>query len=289
MNNVSLKYRFQNLSIAEKLIAINVAVYILVGLISFLFQVPSYWFTKWFHLPQNFTDWIFKPWTIVSYAFIHGGLWHLVFNMLMLFYVSRLFLNLFTVRQFINVYFLGAIAGGLFFVLAYNVFPVFMQKDTALVGASAAVMAILIFIATYMPNTEVMVFMFRIKLWHIGLFFVVLDLVLIPSNNAGGRIAHLGGSLLGYLYASQLRQGVDIGAGFGKLIDGVTNLFARKRKQPFTKVYKSPKPKSTVTRRKPEPSEKQQKIDAILDKISKSGYDSLSQEEKDFLFQSGRE
>lgn len=285
-----LRYQYARLSIAEKLITINVAAFIVFRLVGFLLKLPAPGLEGWFELPKDFFEFLTRPWTLVTYAFLHGGLWHLFFNMLMLYYVGRIFLNYFGSRRFINVYFLGLMLGGLFFLTAYNIFPAFYLSQSPLVGASAGVMAVLIFICTYLPGQEVRVFFFTLKLWYVGAFFVVLDLVLIPLNdNPGGRIAHLGGALLGYLYARRAAQGGDLGAGFSKLLDWAGELFKpRPRKAPMKTVYRKDarKPAQPVDYTK---EARQRKIDGILDKISKSGYESLTQAEKDFLFKAGKE
>lgn len=286
----SLRYQYTRLSIAEKLIVINVAVFIVFRLAGFLLKLPAPGLDAWFELPKDFFEFLTRPWTLVTYAFLHGGLWHLFFNMLLLFYVGRIFLNYFGSRRFINVYFLGLMLGGLFFLAAYNIFPAFYQSQSPLIGASAGVMAVLIFICTYLPGQEVRVFFFTLKLWYVGAFFVILDLVLIPLNdNPGGRIAHLGGALLGYLYARRAAQGGDLGAGFSKFLDWAGELFKpRPRKAPMKTVYRKEarKPAQPVDYDK---QTRQRKIDGILDKISKSGYESLTQAEKDFLFKAGKE
>lgn len=286
----SLRYQYARLSIAEKLIVINVAVFIVFRLAGFLLKLPAPGLDAWFELPKDFFEFLTRPWTLVTYAFLHGGLWHLFFNMLLLFYVGRIFLNYFGSRRFINVYFLGLMLGGLFFLAAYNIFPAFYQSQSPLIGASAGVMAVLIFICTYLPGQEVRVFFFTLKLWYVGAFFVVLDLVLIPLNdNPGGRIAHLGGALLGYLYARRAAQGGDLGAGFSKFLDWAGEIFKpRPRKAPMKTVYRKEarKPAQPVDYDK---QTRQRKIDGILDKISKSGYESLTQAEKDFLFKAGKE
>lgn len=285
-----LRYQFARLSIAEKLITINVVVFIVFRLAGFLLKLPAPGLDAWFELPKDFFDFLTRPWTLVTYAFLHGGLWHLFFNMLMLYYVGRIFLNYFGSRRFINVYFLGLMLGGLFFLTAYNIFPAFYQSQSPLIGASAGVMAVLIFICTYLPGQEVRVFFFTLKLWYVGAFFVILDLVLIPLNdNPGGRIAHLGGALLGYLYARRAAQGGDLGAGFSKMLDALGGLFEKRpRKAPMKTVYRK------EARKQSQPVDydkqtRQRKIDGILDKISKSGYESLTQAEKDFLFKAGKE
>ena len=290
MSSGSLKYQYSRLSIAEKLIAINVAIYILNALITFLMGLPNYAIVQWFELPKDFFDFLKQPWSIVTYSFFHGGIWHLFWNMILLYFSGRIFLNLFGPRKFINVYFLGVMLGGLTFLLSYNIFPAFMGVQTALIGASAGVTAVLIFICSYIPNQEVRLFFFNVKLWYIGAFFVLLDLVQIPiSGNAGGHLAHLGGALLGYVYARQLVNGKDIGEGFAKFLDGLANMFKKKEKKaPLRTVYRKSN-KAARSKEDYDKEAKQRKIDGILDKISKSGYESLSKAEKDFLFKAGKE
>jgi membrane associated rhomboid family serine protease len=290
MNTGNLRYQYARLSIAEKLIAINVAVFIVNGLLTFLLGLRGDAVMQWFELPKDFYDFISQPWSLFTYSFFHGGIWHLFWNMLVLYFASRIFLNLFGSRRYINVYFLGVLLGGMLFLLSYNVFPALMGIRTALIGASAGVTAVLIFVCAYIPNQEVRVVFFNVKLWHIGVFIVLIDLIQIPSSgNAGGHLAHLGGALLGYTYARQLLAGRDIGEGFSKLLDGMANLFRKREKKPPLKtVYRK---KQTYTRNKVDydKESRQRKIDNILDKISKSGYESLSREEKDFLFKAGKE
>jgi membrane associated rhomboid family serine protease len=289
MNRGNLKYQYARLNLAEKLIAINLAVFILFRLTAFLLNLPVRSLDGFFELPKDFFDFLTQPWSLVTYSFLHGGIWHIFFNMLLLYYVARIFFNLYGPRRFANVYFLGVILGGAFFLAAYNIFPVFYQSQSPLIGASAGVMAVLIYVCTYAPLQEIRVFFFNLKLWYIGAFFVIMDLVLIPmGDNPGGRIAHLGGALLGYLYARGALKGRDLGAGFSKMLDGVGGLFEkRERKAPLKTVYRKNKPKKS--KEDYDKETRQRKIDNILDKISKSGYESLTQAEKDFLFKAGKE
>ena len=281
-----LRYKFSRLNIAEKLIVINVAVFIINGLVTFLFKMHPGSLRSWFELPKEFSEFIVQPWSIVTYTFLHANLMHIFWNMLLLYFSGRIFLNLFGQKTFINVYFLGGIVGGLVFLLSYNIFPAFSGIRTSLVGASAAVIAVLLFVCTYLPNQEVRVIFFNVKLWYIGVFVVLLDLVQLPMGNPGGHLAHLGGELLGFLYARKLMDGKDIGEGFGSLLDKLSDMFSKKRRSPLKTVHRSQK----MTREeKPNRQEYQKHIDAILDKISKSGYESLSKEEKDFLFKAGKE
>lgn len=287
----NLQYQFNKLSIAEKLIAINVLVFIVGRLVPFLLQLSSNSIVQWFELPKDFFDFLMQPWSIVTYSFFHGGLGHLFWNMLLIYFVGRIFLNLFDPKRFLNVYFLGVMLGGLFFILGYNVFPAFFNVNAYLIGASAGASAILIFICTYIPNQEVRLIFFNVKLWYIGAFVVLMDLIQLPaSGNAGGHLAHLGGALLGYWYARQLTNGTDIGAGFSRFLDGISNFFKRSEKKgPLKTVYKNQKSGSKVSSKESyDKQSRQKKIDAILDKISTSGYESLSKAEKDFLFQAGK-
>lgn len=288
MHSGGLRYQYERLNIAEKLIAINAVVYIVNYLVPFLFKLQPDILVQWFWLPKRISEFIVQPWSVISYSFFHFDIWHIVMNMLVLYFSSKIFLNLFDGKKFLNIYFLGVIAGGIAFLLSYNIFPAFLENSNPLIGASAGVMAVLIFVCTYIPNQEMRFFMFNIKLWYIGAFFVLKDIVQIPVGNAGGHIAHLGGALLGYFYARQLMEGKDIGAGFGKVLDGLVTIFKKnEKKAPLKTVYKN---KATLSKeKKTEHKDSHQKqIDIVLDKISKSGYESLSKAEKDFLFKAGK-
>ncbi|RIV32547.1 rhomboid family intramembrane serine protease [Flagellimonas lutimaris] len=286
MMSGGLQYQFARLSIAEKLIAINVLIFLLDGLSGALL---GHSFSQWFLLPKDFFEFLAQPWSLVTYSFFHAGFGHIFWNMIVLYFASRIFLNLFDAQRFINVYFLGLMLGGLVFLLSYNVFPTLVNSNTALVGASAGVNAVLIFVCTYLPNQEVRVIFFNIKLWYIGVALVVKDLVLISmGDNIGGGMAHLGGASLGYVYARQLFKGHDLGVGFTKLRSYIVQLFKPKEKKaPLKTVYK--KKATAKSKEAYDKQAKQRKIDTILDKISKSGYESLSKEEKDFLFKAGKE
>ena len=286
----NLKYQYARLSIAEKLIVINILVFIVNGLFSFLLGLHKDSIVGWFQLPEDFFDFIEQPWSLITYSFFHAGFGHIFWNMLLLYFSGRIFLSLFDSKRFINVYFLGVIFGGLLFLLSYNIFPALLGINTALIGASAGVTAILIFVCAYIPNQQVKVVFFNVKLWQVGVFVVLVDLVQIPSSgNAGGHLAHLGGALLGYVYARQLLNGKDIGEGFSKVLDTIVNLFKRKeQKTPLKTVYRKRKA-TTSSKADYDKQSHQRKIDIILDKISKSGYESLSKSEKDFLFKAGKE
>ena len=283
-----LAYRFKQLNQAEKLILVNVACFVMplfIRTVFYLFNIPSGVFVGWFELSADWEDLIFKPWTILTYSFMHSGFFHLFWNMYLLYFTSRLFLNIFPARTFFNVYFLGVILGGFTFLISYSIFPAFQNSSPIMVGASAGVMATFIFIANYSPDLEVRLIFFNVKLSYLAIAFILLDIIQIPYGNAGGHLAHLGGAALGYFYFLRLNQGTDIGLPLEELSNRLLNLF--KKQSNLKTVYKS---KSNAASKMKESNEDldQQKIDAILDKISKSGYDSLSQKEKDFLFRAGK-
>jgi membrane associated rhomboid family serine protease len=287
MNLKNLKYRFERFSIAEKIIVLNIVFFIIpffIQTLLYLFKLPSSTFSSWFHLLPSFSEVLFRPWTLFTYSFLHASFSHILWNMLLLYYASQMYLNLFSEHQFLKNYILGVLVGGLFFLIGYNLFPVFEGIYPPLVGASAGVMAVLIFVATYTPNQEIRLLFINVKLQYIGIALVLIDILQIPYSNAGGRLAHIGGAFIGYLYANQLKQGTDIGS----FLDRIWSYFNTLTKPSAVKNMRTVHRTQKTVKRKPSPTN-QQKIDAILDKISTSGYESLKQEEKDFLFQSGKD
>lgn len=287
MQGQNVLYKFKTLNIANKLIVINIAVFLLFFIASFLFNTSSEVLMQWFVLPEEPIEVLKQPWSLLTYSFLHGGFTHILFNMIWLNFFSKFILNLFSEKRFLTVYLLGALYGGLLFVTAYNVFPVFQSKAGYLLGASASVSALMVFAATYSPNISFRFFMVTIKLWQLAVGLFLLDLFRLGSGtNPGGMLSHLGGAVFGYVYAVQLAKGNDIGLWFEKIVASLVNLFKTKKNTPFRKVHRTPKntSKKKTTSVK---DERQIKIDGILDKIGKSGYESLTKQEKDFLFKAG--
>ncbi|WP_026449763.1 rhomboid family intramembrane serine protease [Aequorivita capsosiphonis] len=290
MAATSLSYKYKTANILVKLIVINVAVFLIVNLSSFFLSISPQYFSRWFVLSDSLNTLLIHPWTLITYGFLHFGFFHIFFNMIWLYWFGQFVLTLFTGKRLLTIYLLGALFGGLLFVLAYNLFPVFAESRGYLIGASGAVTAIMIFIATYTPNTQVRIFTFTIKLWHIAIVLFLLDLIRIPSSgNAGGLMAHVGGAVFGYTYAVQLAKGNDIGKWFENFMDWIADLFKPRTKKPFKTVHRTAQPKTKPSKPKDSKSDHQKKIDGILDKIGKSGYESLTKEEKDFLFKAGKE
>jgi rhomboid family protein len=288
--NYDIKNKLKRLSAFEKIIVLNIIVYVVGWLLYQTQGIMRQNSLIWLALPKDFSDFILKPWSILSYGFAHIDLWHLVINLLILYFVGRTFSNLFKIKLSLNVYFLGIFFGGLAFMLVYTLFPNSLLKTAGpLVGASAGVRATLIFLCAYMPNKEMRLVTINIKLMYVGFVLVALDILGLFGNNSGGNVAHLGGDFLGYFYAVQLQKGIDIGKGFERFTDAIWNLFTKAKTSNLKTVYKTKK-KGFSGHTKQEFGEfnKQKKIDVILDKISKSGYESLNKEEKAFLFRAGK-
>lgn len=300
----NLRYKLSTATVSEKLIAVNVAVFVLFFLfrtVAFLFQFPDDLLLEWFVFPKELGEFLMKPWSIITYAFLHSGIWHILSNMLILYFSGIYFLNYFSEKKLLNFYFLGAIFGALLYMLSYNLFPAFSGLGRSyLLGASAAVMSVLVGIATHIPNMRMrLILIGSVKLWWIAAFLVVLDMIQIPISNPGGHIAHLGGAAFGYVYAVQLGKGNDFAAGFEKLIDWFGS-FSGSSSSASTSAGRRSNLKTVHRKRKPSGSsfhsaprrnkkEEQERVDAILDKISKSGYDSLTKQEKDYLFNAGKD
>ncbi len=292
-----IKRYFNEGDAMARLIIINLGVfllYYLVQIFAYFFQAQFHaYLIDWIALPSDLGKLLTRPWTLITYMFTHQGFLHILFNMLYLYFFGRVYLQYLGGRKLLSTYLLGGIAGGILYVLAYNVFPVFSESVAGSNnrGASAAVMAIVVAVATYVPNLEVRLFFtLRVKLWVVAALFVLMDLLYLPDgNNVGGHLAHLGGAALGYFSIKQLRAGKDITEGFSKFMDNIANWF--KPKANVRKVYTN-----TGKRRTRNDDEyhtrkagQQMKMDEILDKISRSGYESLTKDEKDYLFRIGKD
>jgi membrane associated rhomboid family serine protease len=283
-----LKLLWLNAGAGVRLIIINVAVFVLLFLPLSVLHLMNMDSTGDFIMQQmelsgNILQVLFKPWTLITHLFVHSGLMHILFNMMTLYFTYQLFNQRFDDKRFLNVYFVSGFAGALMFLLSVNLFPLFSENahSYTAVGASAAVMGVLIAICTYRPEDEVMLFgAFRMKLQWIALIFVLLDLISIRSGNEGGHLAHLGGALFGFFWAMNMKKGIDIASFFNKA-QAIFN-WKPKRKSTIKVVHKRSKTDDDYNLDK---RQKQKRIDDILDKISRSGYDSLSKEEKALLFE----
>ena len=272
INDIQAAYK--NANSVEKIIYIQVALFIVTLLL-------RTFVTNWLALHPSFDVFITKPWTLITYGFFHGNFIHLILNLFFLYYIGNLFLNFFTEKQFLNYFLLGIITGGVAFLI--------LQPLGVLVGASAGIMAVLVGIATKIPTYEIRLNLIGgVKLWIIAAIYILISIVGLDGLNSGGNIAHLGGALIGFIYTRQLERGLDIGRFFESIKQFFYSFLQTKKQSPLKTVYKK---RNTNIKRKPthkEESVNQNQINSILDKISKSGYDSLSKEEKEFLFKAGK-
>ena len=284
----SLRYQWNIADTATRLIMVNAAIYFIVNVPAALLHLMGYtgfgsWINTYLTLPGAVGELIFKPWTLISHLFIHSGLFHLFFNLLTLYFTGQLFIRYFNRIQLLNLYFTAGLAGAVFFIVSVNLFPLFIHGAThyTATGASAAILGVLIGVATYRPNDSVFLFgAFRLELRWLALILVLLDIVQIPQGNAGGHLAHLGGAFWGFLWARNLSKGRDISS----FLSPVWDWMEQRNRSPLKVKYRAAtKPKQTEAANSPQ--NKQAEIDALLDKISRSGYDSLSQREKERLFQ----
>lgn len=296
-----MKIFFTRREALSRIILINIVVWLLIALIrnlSFLFSTPeagtsglykqllSEYLLSFLALPANVEVFLQKPWTILSYMFLHFDFWHILFNLLWLYWFGVIFVQYLSQRQFFATYIFGGIAGGLLYIISYNVFPVFdFVKGTAqAIGASASVLAIVVAISFYVPNYTINLFILGpVKIKYIAIITIAMDILMISGGNAGGHLAHLGGALWGFAYVKMLPH-FDPAKVFGIFSESSLKKFRENRKARFKVHYG--KPPVSDEEYNLQKKDKQQKIDKILDKISQSGYNSLTKEEKELLFSS---
>jgi membrane associated rhomboid family serine protease len=281
-----------------QLIIINVTIFIILGVFMVLSTVSGFdTFFEIVHrqlaLPAKIGEFLNRPWTILTYSFNHdlSGILHILFNMLVLYWFGRLFVEYLGSDKLVAVYILGAIFGGLFYLLAYNSIPYYIQKSDQfqiqMVGASAAIDAIVVAIATLLPNyTFYLLFFGPVRIKYIAFITVFLSFIGTVGSNAGGNIAHLGGALIGFVYLKQLQAGVNWGGWITVTLDWFKDLFSSKPKVKVT--YRGEEKKGTKSTKVPVSKTSQDEIDAILDKISDRGYESLTKEEKEKLFNASK-
>lgn len=319
MNSIiqDLKYQYAKGDTIIRLVMLNVAIYIVMNLV----YVPIYLFggsplaysefiQNWLYLPSKPIQLLTRPWTLITYMFLHAGFFHILFNMLIMWWFGRILSDLIPDRKILPIYLLGGIAGGLLFVISFNIFPAFLQAGIVpLVGASASVMAIVLATATLNPKGQMRFFLIgNVELQYVALFFVLIDILQIPYTNPGGHVAHLGGALLGWFFIYQMRRGRDLAIPVENTINfirGKKPPKARKKREPrmaYKKAHQASDSNPEMSgnastysgfsrsfAQKYRNMSKQECVDAILDKIRQSGYDSLSEDEKSFLDKSSKD
>ena len=281
-----LKLQYKLGGIVFRLIFWNVICFLVSLVFFYQFKSGVFDFPNWIALSSEPSVFITKPWTLLTYAFFHDGFGHLFFNMLVLNFASTLFLTFFTPKQYLGLYVLGALFAGIAFILGYYV----LNFSSGIVGASAAIMAILVAVTTYRPLMEVRLLIIgNVKLWHITAVILILDLMQFRLGNTGGHISHLSGAFFGFIFIKLLQNGIDLSKIVSRFLDFFANLFKKSPSTPFKKVHKNyNRPVEKSTSRIVTKDKTQQQIDEILDKISQSGYDCLTKEEKEFLFKAGK-
>lgn len=288
--------RYNNAHI--QLIIINLMVFVVLGVIMVTSKIGGFEelfsvIHDQFQIPARFSEFVTRPWTILTYMFMHDltGILHILFNMLVLYWFGRLFVEYLGSDKLIALYLLGGLAGAIAYLLAYNTIPFFVTQSQAynigMVGASASVDAIVVATATLLPNyTFSLLFFGPVKIKYIAAITVFLSFLGTVGSNAGGNIAHLGGAMIGFIYIKQLQSGINWGSWITLTLDWFKNFFKEK---PKVKVsYRKERPTTAKTRPSDKPAYTQEEIDRILDKISAGGYESLTKEEKEKLFNASK-
>ncbi|MDR3118725.1 MAG: rhomboid family intramembrane serine protease [Mediterranea sp.] len=293
-----LKQTFKRGNIVTQLIFINTGVFVLTSLLSVFFKLfnrNADSVLQLFELPASLSRLLYQPWSLITYMFMHAGILHILFNMLWLYWFGTISLYFFTNKHLRGIYLFGGLCGGLLYLLSYNIFPYFAETvdQSLMVGASASILAIVTATAYREPNYPVRLLLIgTVRLKYLALIVVLADLMFLTSDNAGGHISHLGGALAGFWFASCLSRGVDVTAWINKIPDGIASLFDRKtwRRKPKMKVhYGRGRTMREMdydynARKKAQSDE----IDRILDKLKRSGYESLTTEEKKRLFDASK-
>lgn len=281
-----------------QLIIINLMMFVVLGVIMVISKIGGFEelfsvIHDQFQIPARFSVFVTRPWTILTYMFMHDltGILHILFNMLVLYWFGRLFVEYLGSDKLIALYLMGGLAGGIAYLLAYNTIPFFVTQSQAfsigMVGASASVDAIVVATATLLPNyTFYLLFFGPVKIKYIAGITIFLSFLGTIGSNAGGNIAHLGGALMGFLYLKQLQSGINWGSWITITLDWFKDLFKEK---PKVKVsYRKERPTTSKAHPVNQPGFTQEEIDRILDKISAGGYESLTKEEKEKLFNASK-
>jgi membrane associated rhomboid family serine protease len=286
----SFQSTVRNADTLLRIVFINVFIFLAVALTKVLlklFMIPDIQseLIQWLAVPADFSLLLFRPWTIISYMFVHTGFFHILFNMLWLYWMGKILVEYLGPKKLFSLYILGGIAGAITYILSFNFFPLF--KNTAfhppMIGASASVLAITVAIATIIPNYKISIFLIGpVALKYVAGIIVLLDLLNLGTADNVAHFAHLGGALFGFIYIRQLKKGIDMGNWLTTFIKKIT---PGKKSSRMKIKYSRPKKDEEYNMDK---KATQESLDEILDKISKSGYGSLTKEEKDFLFKSSK-
>ncbi|HZJ74751.1 MAG TPA: rhomboid family intramembrane serine protease [Perlabentimonas sp.] len=290
MNSIlhEIKQSFRHGGMLVKLIYINLGVFLAFNIFRAVLVLGGidigFILSRYIAVPAHLPTLARRPWTLLTYMFFHEGFIHILFNLLWLYWMGKIFLSFMTERKLLGVYIMGGLSGGLLYILFYNIFPVFADvlPVSFALGASASVLAVVFAVAAYAPNyTLNLMFIGRVRLKYLALFMVLLDVISIAGSNAGGHIAHLGGALFGYLFIYFQKQDIDLVRPVNFVIDAFTSKPSARRRKKMKVDYRKPTDDYEYNKQK---AEQQKEVDRILDKISKGGYSTLTEEEKQTLF-----
>jgi len=297
-----IKYQIVNANIVVKIVIANFIIYLLGGVINILGfafgftneLMANYYSKFWFYIPSQIQEFIYKPYTLFTYQFLHRGFFHVLSNMAIVYYFGTIFIEHTHKKKVLPLYLLGGFFSGLLYIIIFNIFPSLQGKLIYLVGASGSAMAILAAVATLIPERGTKLFIsFRIKYKWIALFFLIINIISIISvsiqNNVeietsiAGNIAHIGGLAFGYIFIVLYKNGIDLAKPVNVLINNISTFFIRTNEPKISYVNKKFKTKKQFDPYKIS-KETEEKMNAILDKIKQGGYDKLTKAEKEFLF-----
>lgn len=287
--------RFASATMLMKIVVINIAVFLVLNIISIVMifageESGRFIVEQWVAMPGNFGRLARHAWTPLSYMFSQIEPLHLIFNMLWLYWFGIVFQLMSTPKRMIGLYLLGGLGGAALYLLAVNTVPYFAGHGGLLIGSSASVIAIVTATAIMAPDYRMnLLFLGAVSLKWIAIVTIGIDLLSVTGSNAGGHIAHLGGAAVGAIFALGLKRGHDITAPLNSLIDAIVNLFRRRPKVRPARFRASgapsaPRPKAPSAASAADQAE----LDNILDKIKKSGYSSLTTDERARLFDVSR-
>lgn len=287
-----LKYQFKSGGTYLKIIYINIGVFLFLLILNVFAALMKFGnfidLTSYLELSSSPFTLLRKPWTLITYMFVHLSIGHIFWNMILYFFAGRIFEDILGKKAALKTYLIGGSVAGLLHIITYNIFPLYRDlPESPVIGASGAVMAIFVGLATYTPNYEAYFFgVLKIKLKYLAIGFVILDILGVA--NTGDRVAHfahIGGAVWGFLYASNIKKGKDISNWITVPLNAFIGIFKKKK---IKIVYKSTKKKQQPKTTSSDTKIRQEKVDAILDKIKASGYDSLTKDEKDYLFNASK-
>lgn len=283
--------KYQAAHMFMKLLYINVAVFLILFPFTVFLRESAVLLLEGLYIsvPARLSTLMLRPWTLITHMFTHFGFMHVLMNMFMLYILGRIFEQDFGRKKMLSTYLLGGLAGAGLYILIINLYPAWGINSTA-TGASAAVMAIFVAYATYKPEQKFrLILIGEVAVKYLAIGYVLIDYLSLGGANTGGHVGHLGGALYGFLMATQLKKGKDMNAWFERILDRIANLFSRSKGSSFKSKPSTSGRGKTDEQYNYEKKQRGKKLDQILDKIGRAGYDSLSKDDKEFLFRNSKD